>query len=75
MGREVYHGDPNGDSNEKKSYDNGVREGAFGLILNSVRTSYRFVGYNLYMTVPRGNWLSNISVLCTSRILWFMLYV
>ncbi|KAK3155719.1 hypothetical protein QOZ80_2BG0206710 [Eleusine coracana subsp. coracana] len=36
MGREVYHGDPNGDSSEKKAYDNGVREGAFGLLLNSV---------------------------------------
>jgi solute carrier family 45, member 1/2/4 len=38
MGREVYHGDPNGDANQIKKYDNGVREGAFGLLLNSVRT-------------------------------------
>ncbi|OEL15414.1 Sucrose transport protein SUT4 [Dichanthelium oligosanthes] len=36
MGREVYHGDPNGDLSERKAYDNGVREGAFGLLLNSV---------------------------------------
>ncbi|KAL9253331.1 Sucrose transport protein SUC3-like protein [Drosera capensis] len=36
MGREVYHGDPNGDSSEVKAYDQGVREGAFGLLLNSV---------------------------------------
>ncbi|KAJ1694569.1 hypothetical protein LUZ63_011267 [Rhynchospora breviuscula] len=36
MGREVYHGDPNGDANQMKNYDNGVREGAFGLLLNSV---------------------------------------
>ncbi|KAF0934577.1 hypothetical protein E2562_025666 [Oryza meyeriana var. granulata] len=36
MGREVYHGDPNGNLSERKAYDNGVREGAFGLLLNSV---------------------------------------
>lgn len=41
MGREVYHGDPNGDSSEKEAYGNGVREGAFGLLLNSVRTHNR----------------------------------
>ena len=39
MGREVYHGDPKGnDSAAVKAYDAGVREGAFGLLLNSVRT-------------------------------------
>jgi hypothetical protein len=43
MGREVYHGDPNGDLSERKAYDNGVREGAFGLLLNSVRTRDQFV--------------------------------
>ncbi|XP_051209561.1 sucrose transport protein SUT4 isoform X2 [Lolium perenne] len=36
MGREVYHGDPNGNLSERKAYDDGVREGAFGLLLNSV---------------------------------------
>ncbi|KAL9401550.1 hypothetical protein Peur_005399 [Populus x canadensis] len=36
MGREVYHGDPKGNSNEVELYDQGVREGAFGLLLNSV---------------------------------------
>jgi hypothetical protein len=49
MGREVYHGDPNGDLSERKAYDNGVREGAFGLLLNSVRTRDQFVYYNLYV--------------------------
>jgi len=38
MGREVYHGDPNGGTSEVGLYDEGVREGAFGLLLNSVRT-------------------------------------
>lgn len=38
MGREVYHGDPKGEVFEVKAYDQGVREGAFGLLLNSVRT-------------------------------------
>ncbi|KAH0869555.1 hypothetical protein HID58_076577 [Brassica napus] len=36
MGREVYHGDPTGDSLRVELYDQGVREGAFGLLLNSV---------------------------------------
>ncbi|XP_012067600.1 sucrose transport protein SUC3 isoform X1 [Jatropha curcas] len=36
MGREVYHGDPKGDSDKVKLYDQGVRDGAFGLLLNSV---------------------------------------
>ncbi|CAM8898414.1 unnamed protein product [Rhodiola kirilowii] len=36
MGREVYHGDPNGNGTEVTAYDHGVREGAFGLLLNSV---------------------------------------
>lgn len=36
MGREVYHGNPKGDPSEVKSYHQGVREGAFGLLLNSV---------------------------------------
>ncbi|KAJ8773714.1 hypothetical protein K2173_006364 [Erythroxylum novogranatense] len=36
MGREVYHGDPTGSSSEVKLYGRGVREGAFGLLLNSV---------------------------------------
>lgn len=36
MGREVYHGDPKGNPDEVKLYDQGVRDGAFGLLLNSV---------------------------------------
>ncbi|XP_068326157.1 sucrose transport protein SUC3-like isoform X1 [Pyrus communis] len=36
MGREVYHGDPKGNSAKIQAYDQGVREGAFGLLLNSV---------------------------------------
>ncbi|BBN05164.1 solute carrier family 45, member 1/2/4 [Marchantia polymorpha subsp. ruderalis] len=36
MGREVYRGDPKGDALEVRNYDEGVRAGAFGLLLNSV---------------------------------------
>ncbi|KAF8408075.1 hypothetical protein HHK36_007216 [Tetracentron sinense] len=36
MGREVYHGDPKGDTSASQDYDRGVREGAFGLLLNSI---------------------------------------
>jgi solute carrier family 45 protein 1/2/4 len=60
MGREVYHGDPNGDLSERKAYDDGVREGAFGLLLNSVRTRDQFVYHNLCTTMFR--------CICISRI-------
>ncbi|KAK9707270.1 hypothetical protein RND81_07G185300 [Saponaria officinalis] len=36
MGREVYHGNPIGNSSEVTLYDRGVRAGAIGLLLNSV---------------------------------------
>lgn len=36
MGREVYHGDPKGNLSQSAAYESGVREGAFGLLLNSV---------------------------------------
>ncbi|KAL7132882.1 hypothetical protein ABFS83_12G104700 [Erythranthe nasuta] len=36
MGREVFHGDPKGEAAEIEAYNQGVREGAFGLLLNSV---------------------------------------
>lgn len=41
MGREVFHGDPKGDPVEIQAYNEGVREGAFGLLLNSVRTQIK----------------------------------
>lgn len=37
MGKEVFHGNPKGDAAEVQAYNQGVREGAFGLLLNSVR--------------------------------------
>ncbi|KAM0952946.1 putative sucrose/H+ symporter, plant, MFS transporter superfamily [Dioscorea sansibarensis] len=36
MGREVYHGNPDGTAAQRDAYDRGVRQGAFGLLLNSV---------------------------------------
>ena len=42
MGREVYHGDLKGYATERKAYDHGVRDGAFGLLLNSVRACDQF---------------------------------
>lgn len=50
MGREVYHGDPNGDPSESLAYQNGVREGAFGLLLNSVRAREQLVCHFLNFT-------------------------
>ncbi|KAL6641190.1 hypothetical protein ACP70R_019371 [Stipagrostis hirtigluma subsp. patula] len=36
MGREMYHGSPEGNPEEVAAYQEGVRQGAFGLLLNSV---------------------------------------
>lgn len=40
MGREIYHGRPDGSPAEVTAFQEGVRQGAFGLLLNSVRSSY-----------------------------------
>ena len=53
MGREVYHGDPNGNLSERQAYDDGVREGAFGLLMNSARTCDQTVCHNFCITVVR----------------------
>jgi hypothetical protein len=65
MGREVYHGDPNGDLSERKAYDNGVREGAFGLLLNSVRTRNQFVYYELNCML---SYIDSNSGVCVSQL-------
>ncbi|CAL9190211.1 unnamed protein product [Musa hybrid cultivar] len=36
MGREIYHGNPKGTTAEIDAYNRGVRQGAFGLLLNSI---------------------------------------
>ncbi|KAF3326387.1 sucrose transport protein SUT1 isoform X2 [Carex littledalei] len=36
MGREIYHGEPKGTPSQVSAYERGVRDGAFGLLLNSV---------------------------------------
>jgi len=36
MGREMYHGKPDGSPKEVANYQEGVRQGAFGLLLNSI---------------------------------------
>ncbi|KAK8934463.1 Sucrose transport protein SUT1 [Platanthera zijinensis] len=36
MGREIFHGDPNGTKAEVDAYNQGVQRGAFGLLLNSI---------------------------------------
>lgn len=58
MGREVYHGDPKGDAAKVQAYDEGVREGAFGLLLNSV-----VLGISSFLIEPMCKWLG-------SRLVW-----
>ncbi|KAM0041306.1 hypothetical protein Hdeb2414_s0011g00364811 [Helianthus debilis subsp. tardiflorus] len=58
MGREVYHGNPEGDVAEIHSYDQGVREGAFGLLLNSV-----VLGISSFLIEPMCQWMG-------SRLVW-----
>ncbi|KAI3817601.1 hypothetical protein L1987_11397 [Smallanthus sonchifolius] len=58
MGREVYHGNPKGDAAEIRAYDQGVREGAFGLLLNSV-----VLGISSFLIEPMCQWIG-------SRLVW-----
>ncbi|XAR65172.1 hypothetical protein NMG60_11009192 [Bertholletia excelsa] len=58
MGREVYHGDPKGDNSQVHAYDQGVREGAFGLLLNSV-----VLGISSFFIEPMCQWMG-------ARLVW-----
>lgn len=67
MGREVYHGDPKGDVSEVKAYGQGVREGAFGLLLNSV-----VLGISSFFIEPMCQWMGAGIVWAMSN---FMVFV
>ncbi|XP_057494025.1 sucrose transport protein SUC3-like isoform X2 [Actinidia eriantha] len=60
MGREVYHGNPKGDASQIEAYDRGVREGAFGLLLNSV-----VLGISSFFIEPMCQWMG-------ARLVWAM---
>lgn len=66
MGREVYHGDPKGDAAEVIAYDEGVREGAFGLLLNSV-----VLGISSFLIEPMCQWIGSKSVWAVSNFIVF----
>ncbi|KAJ3673787.1 hypothetical protein LUZ60_005779 [Juncus effusus] len=60
MGREIFHGSAKGNPNQVDAYNRGVREGAFGLLLNSI-----VLGVSSFIIDP----------MCkkfTSRIVWVM---
>ncbi|KAB1208026.1 Sucrose transport protein SUC3 [Morella rubra] len=58
MGREVYHGDPKGELADVQKYSRGVREGAFGLLLNSV-----VLGISSFLIEPMCQWIG-------ARLVW-----
>ncbi|KAK6159990.1 hypothetical protein DH2020_003371 [Rehmannia glutinosa] len=58
MGREVFHGDPKGEAAEIQAYNQGVREGAFGLLLNSV-----VLGISSFFIEPMCQWIG-------ARLVW-----
>lgn len=60
MGREVYHGDPKGERSDVLKYDQGVRQGAFGLLLNSV-----VLGVSSFLIEPMCKWFG-------ARLVWAM---
>ncbi|GJW59305.1 sucrose transport protein [Tanacetum coccineum] len=66
MGREVYHGDPKGNDAQVKGYDEGVREGAFGLLLNSV-----VLGISSFLIEPMCRWIGSKSVWAVSNFIVF----
>ncbi|KAI3714269.1 hypothetical protein L1987_72866 [Smallanthus sonchifolius] len=66
MGREVYHGDPKGNAAEIRAYDEGVREGAFGLLLNSV-----VLGISSFLIEPMCQWIGSKFVWAVSVFIVF----
>ncbi|ERM94399.1 hypothetical protein AMTR_s00010p00253720 [Amborella trichopoda] len=66
MGREVYHGDPKGDVSKVAAYDSGVREGAFGLLLNSL-----VLGISSFLIYPMCQWIGSSSVWAMSNFIVF----
>ncbi|KAJ7551097.1 hypothetical protein O6H91_07G133600 [Diphasiastrum complanatum] len=67
MGREVYHGDPKGDSVTSAAYQKGVREGALGLLFNSI-----VLGIGALWIDPLCTWIGSRSVWAISN---FMIFV
>lgn len=66
MGREVYHGDPKGEATEVTAYNQGVREGAFGLLLNSV-----VLGISSFLIEPMCKWIGSRLVWAVSNLIVF----
>ncbi|KAL2559564.1 Sucrose transport protein SUC3 [Forsythia ovata] len=66
MGREVFHGDPKGDISEVQAYNQGVREGAFGLLLNSV-----VLGISSFFIEPMCRWMGARLVWAASNFIVF----
>lgn len=66
MGREIYHGDPKGSPAEMSAFQDGVRAGAFGLLLNSI-----ILGFSSFLIEPmckrlgpRVVWVSSNFLVC-----------
>ncbi|KAM0931950.1 hypothetical protein ACQ4PT_000031 [Festuca glaucescens] len=66
MGREIYHGDPKGTPAEASAFQDGVRAGAFGLLLNSI-----ILGFSSFLIEPmckrlgpRVVWVSSNLLVC-----------
>ncbi|XP_059316737.1 sucrose transport protein SUC3 isoform X1 [Lycium ferocissimum] len=66
MGREVYHGDPKGEAAKVTAYNRGVREGAFGLLLNSV-----VLGISSFLIEPMCKWIGSRLVWAVSNLIVF----
>ncbi|KAI3467373.1 hypothetical protein Pfo_024036 [Paulownia fortunei] len=67
MGREVFHGDPKGEAAEIQAYNQGVREGAFGLLLNSV-----VLGISSFFIEPMCQWIGARLVWASSNFIVFV---
>ncbi|KAL0364044.1 UNVERIFIED_CONTAM: Sucrose transport protein SUC3 [Sesamum angustifolium] len=67
MGREVFHGDPKGEVAEVDAYNQGVREGAFGLLLNSV-----VLGISSFFIEPMCQWMGARLVWASSNFIVFV---
>uniref|UniRef100_A0A0E0M7H4 Sucrose transporter n=1 Tax=Oryza punctata TaxID=4537 RepID=A0A0E0M7H4_ORYPU len=68
MGREIYHGRPDGSPAEVAAFQEGVRQGAFGLLLNSI-----VLGISSFLIEPmcrrlgaRAVWVMSSAIVCVA---------
>ncbi|KAH7656308.1 Sucrose/H+ symporter plant protein, partial [Dioscorea alata] len=69
MSREIHHGDPEGTKAQRNAYENGIRDGSFGLLLNSI-----VLGISSFLLEPMCRKLTTRVVWAISNFILFLAF-